>query len=242
MRGLFLSSGIKGHLLEAPPSPGPGSLTASNLHIQFAFQDFLHRAPTIRIPKPSRGESLDVFLPWGGRRPMKWGLHAWLTPVPQGLTVFVEGKDGREGKITNHTPLPEQKSQTTGKSFSDPAFQMGLSPDSFKFLPACLHLNSLQASCICSPLLSNSSGHQTSPESKSTNKFPWTHILFALNRPVLPQVSTVSPSLFLAVHYVSSVLPFALCFLPEYQGSLSFWSGLLNCFLLSGQSYPSSQI
>ena len=81
--GLFFSSRIKGHLLEAPPAPGPGSLTASNLHIQFAFQDFPHRGPTVRIPKPSRGESLDVFLPWGGRRPMMGrrkpmmgGLHA----------------------------------------------------------------------------------------------------------------------------------------------------------------------
>ena len=40
---------------------------------------------------------------------MREGLHAWFTPVPQGLTLFVEGKDGREGKITNHTPLPETK-------------------------------------------------------------------------------------------------------------------------------------
>ena len=64
-RSLFLSSGIKGHLLEALATPGLGSLTASSPHIQFAFQDFLHGAPTIRIPKPSRGESLNVFLPWG---------------------------------------------------------------------------------------------------------------------------------------------------------------------------------
>ena len=133
-------------------------------------------------------------------------------------------KERMEEREKSPTILPSQKlkSQTTGKGFSDPAFQMGLSPDSFKFLPACLHLNSLQASRICSLLLSNSSGHQTSPESKSTNKFPWTHILFALNRPVLPLISTVYPPLFLAVHYVSSVLPFCLCFLPEYQGFLSF--------------------
>ena len=127
--------------------PGPGSLTASNLHIQFAFQDFFHRAPTNRIQKSSRGESLDVFLPWGGRRPMRGGLHAWFTPVLPGLNPYLL-KGRMEETENSPTILPSQKlkSQTTGKSFSDPAFQMGLSPDSFKFFPPCLHLNSLQAS------------------------------------------------------------------------------------------------
>ena len=182
--GLSLSSRIKGHLLEAPPAPGPGSLTASNLHIQFAFQDFPHRGPTVRIPKPSRGESLDVFLPWGGRRPMMGrrkpmmgGLHAWFTPVLHGLNpCLLKGRMEEREKSPTILPSQKLKSQTTGKSFSDPAFQMGLSPDSFKFLPACLHLNSLQDSWICSPLLSNSSGHQMPPDSKSVNKFPWTHL------------------------------------------------------------------
>ena len=84
---------------------------------------------------------------------------------------------------------------------------------------ACLHLNSLQASWICSPLLFNSSGHQTPPDSKSPTSFRGL-TSFALNRFVLLRVSTIFPPLILAVHYPSSVLPFSLCFLPEYQGFL----------------------
>ena len=75
-RGLFLSSGIKDHFLEAPSPPRSSATSwttsASNLHIQFAFQDFLQRAPTIRIPKPSRGES--SLGHW--RRPLREGFHA----------------------------------------------------------------------------------------------------------------------------------------------------------------------
>ena len=211
---------------KALPPPGPGSLTASNLHIQFAFQDFFHRAPTNRIPKSSRGESLDVFHPCGGRRPMRGGLHPWFTPVLHGLNPYLL-KGRMEERENSPIILPSQKlkSQTTGKSFSDPAFQMGLSPDSFKFFPPCLHLNSLQASWICSPLLFNSSGHQTPPDSKSPTSFRGL-TSFALNRFVLLRVSTIFPPLILAVHYPSSVLPFSLCFLPEYQGfpKLLIWA------------------
>ena len=125
------------------------------------------------------------------------------------------------------TILPSQKlkSQTTNTTSSDPTFQMGLSPDSFKLLPACLHLNSLHASWVCSPLLSNSSHLKPAPQvtrhlpiPNQQTSFCGLTILFALNRPVLPRVCTTSPSLVLAVHHVSSVLPVSLCFLSEHQG------------------------
>lgn len=123
--------------------------------------------------------------------------------------------------------LPSQKlkSQTTSNTSLAPTFQMGLSSDSFKLLPACLHLNSLHASWICSPLLFNSSHLKSAPQvirclliSNQPTGFHGLTFSFALNRPVLPGVCTASPSLVLAVDHVPSVLPFSLCFLSEYQG------------------------
>ena len=133
------------------------------------------------------------------------------------------------GKSPIILPSQKIKSQTTGKSFSDPEFQMGLSPDSFKFFPACLHLNSLQASlqrtgfavlCSLTPWVTRRLLIPNQPTS-----FRGLTFSIALNKPLLPRVSTVSP-LILAVHYASSVLPFSLCFLPEYQGfpKLLFWA------------------
>ena len=115
---LSFSSGIKGHLLEAPPPPGPGSLTASSLHIQFAFQDFLHRAPTIRIPK-EQGVSfwMSSFSEGAGGDP--WG-EGFMPDSPlylrvSTLTLVCWREGGREGKkhppphthpqLTNYTPL-----------------------------------------------------------------------------------------------------------------------------------------
>ena len=164
------------------------------------------------------------------------------------LVCWREG--GKRGQ--NHLPsliLPSQKlkSQTTGKSFLDPAFQIGLCPDSFKLLLACLHLNSLHASWVCSPLFSNSSHMKPAPrvtrrllipkQPESFRGLTW----LALKRPLLPQISTVSPPLILAVYYVFSVLPFSLYFSLNIKATQSFWSWLLKCFPLSWQSYPSAE-
>ena len=86
------------------------------------------------------------------------GLCAQLTPVPQGLNFNPYLLNGRREK--KYHPLPHTypqlklQTQTASNISSDPTFQRGLSPASFKPLPgvACLHLNSLHISWICSPL------------------------------------------------------------------------------------------
>ena len=128
------------------------------------------------------------------------------------------------------TILPSQKlkSQTTNTTSSDPTFQMGLSPDSLKLLPACLHLKSLHASWVCSPLFSNSSHMKPAPQVTRCLLIPKQPASFcgltwlALKRPLLPQVSTVSPPLILAVYYVFSVLPFSLYFSLNIKATQSF--------------------
>ena len=107
-RGLSLSSGIKGHLLEAPPPPGPGFLSASTSSLPF---------------RPSSTELSQLGFQ------SHEGVNLWMSSFPGGLEethegrtscltfpctswpqfFLVEGKDGREGKITNHTSLPETK-------------------------------------------------------------------------------------------------------------------------------------
>ena len=157
---------------------------------------------------------------------MRRGHHAWFTPVPHGLNAcLLKGRMEEREKRPTILPSQKLKSQTTNTTSSDPIFQMGLSPDSLKLLPACLHLKSLHASWVCSPLLSNYSHLKPAPQvtrhlpiPNQQTSFCGLTILFALNRPVLPQVSTISPLLFLAVYYMSSVLPFSLYFLSEYQG------------------------
>ena len=198
---LFLSSGIKGHLLEALATPGLGSLTASNPHIKFAFQNFLHRAPTIRIPTAARGESLDVSLLKGGwrRPPMTGGV--WLTPVLQDLKsnhCLLKGRREREKYHPPphiHTRTHELYTPTTSNTSSDPTFQMGLSPTSFKLLPgvASLHLNSLHTSWIFRPLHSVLltsetcfSGHQHLLIPNQPTSFHRLTFSFALSRSVLP--------------------------------------------------------
>lgn len=144
---------------------------------------------TIRIPKAARGESLNVFLPWvRWRRPLRGGFHAWLTAVPQGFNSNPCLMKGR--KVVEYHPPPHTHPQLTNYKSQQPAtpldstFQMDLSL-LVRLLPAvaCLHLNSLHASCICSPLQSGfftseicSLAHQTPPDSKSADNFAWTHL------------------------------------------------------------------
>ena len=92
------------------PSPGP-PLTVSSLYIQFAFQDFLYRAPTIRIPKLS---CVNLWMPPSlGREETHEGRASCLTHSctsgPQSL--FVEGRREERAKPRTiaHTPLPETK-------------------------------------------------------------------------------------------------------------------------------------
>ena len=81
---------------------------------------------------------------------------------------------------------------------------MGLSPASFKPLPgiACLHLNSLHISWILSPLHSGLltsetcfSGHRHLLIPNQPTTFHGLTFSFALSRPVLSQVFTLSPPL-----------------------------------------------
>ena len=140
---------------------------------------------------------------------------------------------GRRERGKYHPPphtYPQLKlqTQTASNTSSDPTFQMGLSPDSFKLLLVCLHLNSLHNSWLCSPLLSNSSHMKPAPQVTRCLLIPNQAASFrgltslALKRPLLPWVSTVSPPLILAVHYVSSVLPFSLCFSLNINATQSF--------------------
>ena len=117
---LFFSSRIKGHLLEAPPTSWTRLPNCLQPLIQFAFQDFLYRAPTIRIPKAARGGSLNVFLPWvRWRRPLRGGFHAWLTAIPQGLNSNPCLMKGR--KVVEYHPPPHTHPQLTNYKSQQPA-------------------------------------------------------------------------------------------------------------------------
>ena len=172
---------------------------------------------------------------------MRGGLHAWLTSVPQDLKSisFVEGKEGeREIPSPPHTHLTHKlKIQTTSNISSDPTFQMDLSPASVKLLPkiACLHLNSLHASCICNPLQSGllppeacSLSHQKPPDLKSTDNFPQTHPLIWVEQ-THPSLAPQPTSSFLTCYSLCvSSPPFSLCFLSEYRTFLSWPLKLLH--------------
>ena len=136
------------------------------------------------------------------------GLCARLTPVPQGLNFNPYLLNGRREKEYHPPPYtyPQLKlqTQTASNTSSDPTFQMGLSPASFKLLPgvACLHLTSLHTSWICRPLHSGLltfetcfSGHGQLLIPNQPTTLRGLTFSFALNRPVFPQVSTLSPPL-----------------------------------------------
>ena len=62
-RSIFLSSGMKGHFIETPPTSWTRLSNCPSSHIQFAFQGFLQGTCTIQIPKAAIGEFLcDSFL------------------------------------------------------------------------------------------------------------------------------------------------------------------------------------
>ena len=103
---------------------------------------------------------------------------------------------------------------------------MGLSPTLFKPLPGvdCLHLNSLCTSWICSPLHSGLltsetyfSGHRHLLIPNQPTTLRGLTFSFALSRPVLSQVCTLSPPLIPCCSLcVSSAC--LLCQLSKYQG------------------------
>ena len=103
---------------------------------------------------------------------------------------------------------------------------MGLSPASVKLLPGlpCLHLNSLHTSWILSPLHSGLltsetcfSGHRHLLIPNQPTTFHGLTFSFALSRPVLSQVCTLSPPLIPCCSLcVSSAC--LLCQLSKYQG------------------------
>ena len=181
---------------------------------------------------------------------MRRGHHAWFTPVPHGLNAcLLKGRMEEREKRPTILPSQKLKSQTTNTTSSDPIFQMGLSPDSLKLLPACLHLKSLHASWVCSPLLSNYSHLKPAPQvtrhlpiPNQQTSFCGLTILFALNRPVLPQVSTISPLSSLLFIICLLYFPSLSTFSLNIKASLSFWSWLLKYCPLSWQYYPSSEI
>ena len=123
-----------------------------------------------------------------------------------GKTVIQNGRREKEYHPPPHTyPQLKLQTQTASNISSDPTFQMGLSPASFKLLPgvACLHLSSLHTSWICSPLHSGlftsetcflGHRHLLIPNQPTTLR--GLTFSFALNRPVLSQVCTLSPPLF----------------------------------------------
>ena len=135
------------------------------------------------------------------------GLCAQLTPVSQGLnfnSYLLNGRREREYHPPPYTyPQLKLQTQTASNTSSDPTFQMGLSPTLFKPLPGvdCLHLNSLCTAWICSPLHSGLltfetyiSGHRHLIPNQPTDLCGLTS--FALSKPVLSQVCTLSPLLF----------------------------------------------
>ena len=137
------------------------------------------------------------------------GLCARLTPVPQGLNFnpyLLNGRREKEYHPLPHTyPQLKLQTQTASNISSDPTFQMGLSPASFKLLPgvACLHLSSLHTSWICSPLHSGLFtsetcflGHRHLLIPNQPTALHGLTFSFALSRPVLSQVYTLSPPLF----------------------------------------------
>ena len=134
-------SGSKVTSWKLRPPPGPSSVTASSPHVHFAFQDFLHRAPTIRIPKAARGESLDVSLKKGGcrRPPMTGGV--WLTPVLQDLNSKCCLLKGRRERGKYHPP-PHTHMQLTNCTPPKPA----IPPQTLHSKWTCLllHSNSFQ--------------------------------------------------------------------------------------------------
>lgn len=151
---------------------------------------------------------------------MRGRLQAWLTPVPQDLKsiLFVEGKEGeREISSPPHTHLKHKlKIQTTSNISSDPTFQMDLSPASLKLPPkvACLHLNSLHASWICSPLQSGLLHLKPIPRVTRSlliwnqpTIFQGLTLLVELNRLILPWLPNLIPPFSLAIHCVSPLLP-----------------------------------
>ena len=116
--GLFFSSGIKGHLLEAPPTswsrlphclqpPHPVCLPGLPL-AQLGFQ------------RQQGVGSLNVFLPWvRWRRPLRGGFHAWLTAIPQGLNSNPCLMKGR--KVVEYHPPPHTHPQLTNYKSQQPA-------------------------------------------------------------------------------------------------------------------------
>jgi len=167
---------------------------------------------------------------------MRGGLHAWLTPVPQGLNsnpCLLKGRRerGKKTPTTSHTsPTHKLYTPTTSNNPSDPTFQMGLSPASVKLLPgvACLHFNSLHTSWILSPLHSGLltsetcfSGHQHLIPNQPTT-FHGLTFSFALRRPVLPWFDNLPPSFSLAVHCESPLLLFLSLLTLWYRVFLSW--------------------
>ena len=63
-RSIFISSGMKGHFIETPPTSWTRLPNCSSSHIQFAFQGFLQGTCTLQIPKAARGEFLCGSFPW----------------------------------------------------------------------------------------------------------------------------------------------------------------------------------
>ena len=157
----------------------------------------------------------------------------WLTPALQDLNskrCLLKGRRER-GKYhpPPHTHIAHKLyTPTTSNTSSDPTFQMGLSPTSFKLLPgvASLHLNSLHTSWIFSPLHSVLltsetcfSGHQHLLIPNQPTSFHRLTFLFALSRSVLPWFPNLLPSFSFAVHCMSPLLPFSLCFLSDIKSS-----------------------
>ena len=158
----------------------------------------------------------------------------WLTPVLQDLNskhCLLKGRREREKyhpppHTHTHTHTHSRTVHTKNQQYLlNPTFQMGLSPASIKLLPgvACLHLKSLHISWILSLLHSGllTSGtcflghqHLLIPNQTTLRGLTFS---FALSRPVLSQVCTLSPPLIPCCSLcVSSAC--LLCQLSKYQG------------------------
>ena len=168
----------------------------------------------------------------GGDHPWEEGSGSPLFFRTSTLITVCWREGGRERNTTHHL-THTRNSRTVHPNnqqyLLNPTFQMGLSPASFKVLPglACLHLNSLQTSWIFSPLhsvlLTSGTyflGHQhlLIPNQPSFHRLTF---LFALSRSVLPWFPNLLPSFSLAIHCVSLLLPFSLCFLSDIESSYS---------------------